>query len=184
MSAATSPSNIKQSQRRSRNSVRSENSDAAVPKTPETQVNLNLNVAQRISKPARDKSEMEVLFEGIKNLWKLRTSIDIYFILHKYTLVPTVEVIAFHPTLDVESNRMYISVPLLESKLDNDLIQVRIDAKKECLNRQKKAFSVMEIAQEVKMNILVDFLFSRIDAPSEKLFFYRLCNLFIVFCEL
>lgn len=160
-----SPLSSKQLQRRPRNqqSVNSGKSETV----PEAQ-ELVVTQGPIVTKKFHDKSELEVIFEGSKILWKLRTSIDICFALHKYTVVHIIEIVAFHPTLSEESNRIYVSLPLLESKLDENLLQARIEAKKESLTRQKKAVRLDDIRKEIQLNLMVDFLLSRVDAPSNE----------------
>ena len=123
------------------------------------------------AKKVYDKSKLEIIFEGLKVLWKLRTSIDVCFILHKYTPFHVIEICAFYPT-SKESSRIYISVPLLESKLDDNLIQARTIAMQESLVRQKKPVHFDEIRMEIKVSLMVDFLLARLDSPASNQTWY------------
>jgi len=51
--------------------------------------------------------------------------------------------------------------------LDPELLQSRIEAKKEALTRQKKTCSIEDIIKETTQSLKVDYLLSRIDSPSE-----------------
>ena len=157
MSSSSGTKTVTRSNKQSKRQLRTQEADVQSEKIVKSEVS---------GKRFHDKSELEILFEGSKILWKLRINMDVYFILHKYTYIPVIEIIAFHPIQSIESNRIYVSVPLLESKLDKNLMQARIDAKRESLIRHKKHFSLEEISHEVKINLMVDFLLSRLDEPS------------------
>ena len=142
---------------------------------------MEVSTKQQVESQNTAKStsqEVKVLFEGTKILWKSKISIDLYFILHNYIAdAPTIEIIAFHPTLVVESNRIYVSVSQLCAKLDTELLQSRVEAKRESLTRQKKQFSLKDIEKEIQLDFMVDFLLSRLDAPSTKFFNIKNRNL-------
>lgn len=70
-----------------------------------------------------DNSHISVVFQGSKFFWRTRNNIDVTIISH--TDLDMVEVIAYEPSVDVEAERIYLNLKILNSRLN----QAEIEAK-------------------------------------------------------
>lgn len=72
---------------------------------------------------SNDKSIIKV-FQGVKFFWRTRNSLDI--IIMEHTDSNITELIAFEPTIDKESPRIYMDSSVLHSKIDHASIEAQL----------------------------------------------------------
>ncbi len=109
---------------------------------------------------------VEIYFEGVKSLWKLRTSLDVLIACHPKSLC--LEIIAYHPEKCVVAPRLYVSSVLLSTKIDQNDLQQRVSEKKEALIRQKKPFNQAQISKEIYATAMCQYLLSRLQVKESE----------------
>ncbi|RYH05912.1 hypothetical protein EON65_43550 [archaeon] len=104
---------------------------------------------------------VEVIFEGSKTYWKARTTLEILIAFHLKQAC--YEVIVFHPDVGKEAPRIYLSAPILASKIDQKELQQRIADKKEAFIRSKKPANQVQITKECLEALIVQFVLNRLN---------------------
>lgn len=105
-----------------------------------------------------------VIYEGSKNLWRQRLTIDIYII--KHSKLHILEIVCFLPHSFVEVPRVYISFQALVPFLDEKEIEEKCNARKEFFLRQRKPVDIDSILEKVTEDLAVAYLVSKIDLHS------------------
>ena len=105
-----------------------------------------------------------VIYEGSKNLWRQRLTIDIYIIQH--SKFHTLEVVCFLPHSSIEVPRVYISFPALAPFLDKEEIEEKCNARKEFFLRQRKQIDNDSVLEKVTEDLAVAFIISKLDLQS------------------
>lgn len=122
----------------------------------------------------------KIIFQGVKFYWRTRNTIDVTVVEHEEQT--TTEIVLFDPSLGGESPRIYLSSPVLFSKLDHDDIELQLSfAKRNCvpitekfmdtiMNKAKSDFIlnrlvITEYSVELK-KVVVSFQLSGVDCDS------------------
>lgn len=108
---------------------------------------------------------VSVIYEGSKSLWKSRTNIEIFIANH--SLLNCFEIVCYNSIIGIESERIYINTLILAKKVDQNELEERVSAKKETFMRQKKSFDKDSITKEASSNIMINYIISRINIPSD-----------------
>jgi hypothetical protein len=103
---------------------------------------------------------IDIIFEGPKSYWKARVTLEIILVHHTHQ--QCLEVIVFHPDKNIEAPRIYINTSIVLGKLDKAELQKKVASKKETLTRSKKPFNQTMLMKEVTKDILVNFVFPRL----------------------
>lgn len=68
--------------------------------------------------------ETKVIYQGVKFYWRTRNSVDVIIVEHGQ--LNTTELVLFDPALGREAPRIYLSSPVLLTKLDHDNIELQL----------------------------------------------------------
>lgn len=109
---------------------------------------------------AAPTKDVKVIYDGSKNFWRQRMSIDIFIVSHKVFHI--IEVICFDHTAAFAAPRIYISKEALKPKLDSKDVEEKIRLRKEFFLRQKKHIMLEEILEEVLEDEIVHYITSKI----------------------
>lgn len=105
-----------------------------------------------------------VIYEGSKNLWRQRLTIDIYIV--KHCKLHILEVVCFLPHSSVEVPRVYISFQALVPILDEKEIEEKCNSRREFFLRQRKPVENDSILEKVTEDLAVAYIVSKIDLQS------------------
>ena len=108
--------------------------------------------------------DVHVLYEGTKNLWRLRITIEILIARHKS--LNTLEVVGFIPHSLNQIPRIYLSYPAVVAKLDRPEIDEKIQARKDFLLRHRKSFDSKSLSDKVIDDLVVAYIVARIDVRT------------------
>jgi len=106
-------------------------------------------------------SDVKVIYEGSKSLWRQRISFDVFIVNHK--LFKVIEVVCYNPAVDIEAPRMYFSSLKLKNKLDSSDVEEKVKSRQEFLIRQKKPVVYEDLMQEVVEDQIVHFITSKLN---------------------
>lgn len=104
---------------------------------------------------------LKVLFDGSKNFWRTRTSIDVVVALH--TIHNCIEIVAFNPTLFLKAPRIYANFSTLKSHLDPVAINESLNQMKETATRLKKLFNLKDATTQILSELSLEYIFKRLD---------------------
>ncbi len=102
-----------------------------------------------------ETSRTDLVFQGSKFFWRTRNNIDVTIVRH--TDLATVEAIAYEPSVDVEAERIYLSLPILNSKLNQDEIEAKFSFAK-----QNNVAHTEEFEAEVINRAISDFILNHL----------------------
>mmetsp|Transcript_4027 Transcript_4027/g.5636 ORF Transcript_4027/g.5636 Transcript_4027/m.5636 type:complete len:539 (+) Transcript_4027:439-2055(+) len=136
---------------------------AESPTPQDSHISADLTVPMKLKKAtyAASTKDVKVIYDGSKNFWRQRTSIDIYIVSH--TVFHIIEVICFDHAAAFAAPRIYISKETLKPKLDSKDIEEKIRLRKEFFLRQKKPIVLEEILEEVLEDEIVHYITSKIN---------------------
>lgn len=106
-----------------------------------------------------------VLHQGSKSYWKNGMFLEILLVEHLDFGV--IEVIAFEPRKQLETNRLFVDSTKLRDTLSSDEINGRVKESIETENRRKMPINRSEIAKAVMNNFVKEFLMNRIRPANE-----------------
>ena len=108
-----------------------------------------------------------IVFKGSKFFWRTRNNIDVTIVRHGD--LGTIEVISYEPSIDVEAERIYLSLPILDSKLNQEEIEAKFSFAK-----QNNVAHTEEFEAEVVNRATSDFILKHLSikefASDEKKF--------------
>jgi hypothetical protein len=110
---------------------------------------------------AAPTKEVKVIYDGSKNFWRQRMSIDIYIVSHK--IFHMIEIICFDHAAAFAAPRIYISKETLKPKLDSKDVEEKLRLRKEFFLRQRKPYVLEEILEDVLEDEIVHFIISKIN---------------------
>lgn len=105
----------------------------------------------------------KTLYDGNKNFWRTRESVDVRIIEH--TDVDIIEIICFSVDKHEEADRIFISSDKLYKKLNNSELQEKVAGKREEYNRQRKRVPNEEIFRVLVRDSAVQWVLARL-SPS------------------
>jgi hypothetical protein len=115
---------------------------------------------------SQSSDKVTVLLDGSKTFWKTRSYLKI--IIAKHSKQNCLEIIAYDPADGIEFPRIYLDSLLVISKLDKDAIEKAYAAKKEALIRSKIKKNREEILDEIRVQMMMQYAYSRIQlSPKE-----------------
>jgi hypothetical protein len=104
-----------------------------------------------------------LLYEGSKAFWRYRCTLDIFIINHP--ALECIEVVAYNPTTDCESSRIYLNALGIAALIPPSELQAHIEKKKEVSLRANKSFRLDAIVKDLTNQFIVNYVLSRIN-PS------------------
>ncbi len=103
-----------------------------------------------------------LIYEGSKTFWKTRTALELS-IIHHFDH-DCVEIVAFHPTFEVEAPRLYLSFSQVIHKTHfQDELHLNVDKEKELSIRRRKYFDLEEVERKIYHESVVQYILARIN---------------------
>lgn len=105
-------------------------------------------------------TDVDILFEGHKPIWKTRINIDVIIAYHENH--DFFEVITHHPLKGIEAPRLYIDIQILTMRIINDELRKYLEDKRIGLSHEHSV-ALPKFTREVQLDSMVVFIFNRID---------------------
>jgi hypothetical protein len=116
------------------------------------------------------RNATEIIYEGGKSFWKQRCTLDIFVIKHYLPLEEenhqslVVELVAYDPKGDRESNRIYLDYEGIITLVQNSVeLSTLLEKKKENSLRAKKSFHVDVMTVVVQEELIANYVLSRLN---------------------
>jgi hypothetical protein len=115
------------------------------------------------------QNQVEIVYEGGKSFWKQRCTLDVFIIKHYLPLEEenhqslVVELVAYDPKGDRESNRIYLDYEGIITLVQNSVeLSTLLEKKKENSLRAKKSFHVDVMTIVVQEELIANYVLSRL----------------------
>jgi hypothetical protein len=105
-------------------------------------------------------SHIEVVFDGSITLWRSGINLDV--VLVYFEDLHCMELVVFYPVRNLEAPRIYINFNTLEKHLPRSEMQKRVEDRKELFLRRHRTYVASAIEKEVELNIMSNYIVSRI----------------------
>jgi aspartate 1-decarboxylase len=119
------------------------------------------------------RNETGIIYEGGKSFWKQRCTLDVFIIKHYLPLEEenhqslVVELVAYDPKNDRESNRIYLDYDGIITIVQNSVeISTLLERKQENCLRAKKSFHVDVMTVVVQKELIANYVLSRLSLAS------------------
>lgn len=101
-----------------------------------------------------------VAYDGSKCFWKTKNTVDIMIVEHDEC--STIEVIAFEPTFNKESPRVYLNKNIVVAKIDPGFVDEKLRHAKEMCLRRHDVPDVLKLLSEINQKARVDYILNRL----------------------
>ena len=118
-----------------------------------------------------ENSRTELVFEGSKFFWRTRNNIDVSIVSHIDSA--TIEVIAYEPSIDVEAERIYLSLHVVNSKLNQDEIEAKFSFAKQNNVAHTEEFET-EVVRRATSDFILNHLFIKEYSKDDRKFAVQL----------
>ncbi len=115
---------------------------------------------------SQSSDKVTVLLDGSKTFWKTRSYLKIIIVNHPKN--NCLEIIAYDPADGIEFPRIYLDSLLVITKLDKDAVEKAYGTKKEALIRSKLNKNREEILDEIRVQMMMQYAYSRIQLSSKE----------------
>lgn len=114
---------------------------------------------------SRQSNGIDVVFDGSLSLWRAAINLDILIVLHDD--FHCLEIASFNPIACMESQRIFVDLPKLMTKLDYTMHNALLQAREDEFRRKKRRFSRASIEKEVTFECITKYLLSRLAVEKE-----------------
>lgn len=118
-----------------------------------------------------ENAMIEIVFQGAKCFWRTRNTVDVIIVHH--TTFDVFEIITYEPSFDKEAPRVYLDNAILNTKIDEDVVEEKLKAAKEPSLRRHEVPDTEKLRKEVinkeKAAYILNRLFITEFIPEKKM---------------